>query len=184
VSLSLPEPALGIAVRLGEQGDFRSTGTLPSEDPRTGKPAPRTSFEIPAGSARATLYVTYTDTSGHVAGPFPIQFDPGSALIASQRETLERFPESWVTFRSDIPALLSVTQLVSNRCAITRALIGFGDGPPREQVPLPPCNEQNPYAIPANARSVLNIPPDIETVQVQLSYADGTESTVRTFRRP
>jgi class 3 adenylate cyclase len=183
-ALSLPEPALGIAVRLGEQGDFHSTGTLGADDPRTGKPAPRTSVELPAGSGRATLYVTYTDMSGHVAGPFPIQFDPTAALVASERETLERYPESWVTFRQDIPDLLSVTQLLSNRCAITRALIGFGDGPPRDQLPLPPCNEQNPYAIPANARSVLNIPPDTETVQVQLSYADGTESTVRTFRRP
>ena len=184
VSLSLPEPALGIMVRLGEQGEFRSTGTLPSEDPRTGQPMPRTTFEIPAMSNRATLYVGYTDVAGHAAGPFPIQFDPTTSLIASSRDTLERFPESWVTFRPDLPALLSVTQLVSNRCAISRALIGFGDNAPREPVPLPPCNEQNPYAIPANARSVLNIPPDTETVQVQLTYADGTESTVRTFRRP
>jgi hypothetical protein len=184
VSLSLPEPALGIVVRLGEQGEFRSTGTLPSEDPRTGQPMPRTTFEIPAVPNRATLYVGYTDVAGHAAGPFPIQFDPATSLIASSRDTLERFPESWVTFRSDLPALLSVTQLVSNRCAISRALIGFGDDAPKEPLPLPPCNEQNPYAIPANARSVLNIPPDTETVQVKLTYADGTESTVRTFRRP
>jgi class 3 adenylate cyclase len=183
-NLSLPEPALGVAYRVGEQGEFQSTGTSPSTDPRTGKPTPRTRFELPASQGRATLYITYTDLSDHVAGPFPIAFDPGASLVATERETLERFPESWVTFRPDIPDLLSVTQLLSNRCAISQALIGFGDGPPREPLPLPPCNEQNPYAIPPNARSVLNIPAGADAVQVQLTYADGTESQVRTFRRP
>jgi hypothetical protein len=184
VSLSLPEPALAISYRAGEQGDFQATGLSQATDPRTGKPTPRGQFEIPATQGRVTLYITYTDLSGHMAGPFPIQFDPAASLIASARETLEKYPDLWVRFRSDIPDIVSVTQLVTNRCAITRALIGFGDGPPKEELRLPPCDQQNPYAIPASARPVLNLPPDTDSVQVQLNYADGSESAVRTFRRP
>jgi hypothetical protein len=49
---------------------------------------------------------------------------------------------------------------------------------------LPPCNEQNPYAIPADVRPVIELPDGTDSVQVQLTYVDGTESQARTFRRP
>jgi class 3 adenylate cyclase len=183
-SLTIPEPALSIAYRIGERGEFHETGLSQNTDPRTGKPAPKASFELPGSQGRLTLYVTYTDVSGHVAGPFPIPFDPTGALAAAGRAALERFPDSWVSFRPDIPDVLSYTQLVSNRCAIARALIGFGDGPPRDPLQLPPCNEQNPYAIPADVRPVIELPDGTDSVQVQLTYVDGTESQARTFRRP
>lgn len=184
VSLTLPEPALAVSYRVGDQGEFQSTGVAQTSDPRTGKPAPRTQFEIPAAPGRTTLYITYTDGSGHVAGPFPIQFDPAASLVASQREALEKYPDAWVRFRADIPDLLAYTQLVTNRCAITHALIGYGDAPPKQELKLPPCDMQNPYAIPANARSIIDLPPGTDAVQLQLSYADGTESPVRSFHRP
>jgi hypothetical protein len=183
-SLAIPEPALSIAYRIGERGEFHETGLAPNVDPRTGKPTAKTSFDLPSSQSRATLYVTYTDVSGYVAGPFPIPFDPTVALAATGREALERFPEAWVSFRPDLREVLSYTQLVSNRCAISRALIGFGDDPPKEPLRLPPCNEQNPYAIPGDARAVLTLPDGTDSVQVQLTYADGGESQVRTFRRP
>jgi hypothetical protein len=163
---------------------MHETGLGQNTDVRTGKPAPKTSFELPASQGRSTLYVTYTDETGYSAGPFPIQFDPVSALATAGREALERFPEAWVSFRPDIEDLLSYTQLVTNRCAISHALIGFGDDPPKEPLRLPPCNEHNPYAIPADARPVLRLPSGTDSVQVQLVFADGGESQVRTFRRP
>jgi class 3 adenylate cyclase len=184
VSLTIPEPALSVSYRIGEQGAMHETGLGQNTDVRTGKPAPKTSFELPASQGRSTLYVTYTDETGYSAGPFPIQFDPVSALATAGREALERFPEAWVSFRPDIEDLLSYTQLVTNRCAISHALIGFGDDPPKEPLRLPPCNEHNPYAIPADARPVLRLPSGTDSVQVQLVFADGGESQVRTFRRP
>ena len=184
VSVTVPEPALSIAFRAGERGEFHETGLSQNTDPRTGKPAPKTTFDLPSSQGRGTIYLTYRDVAGQVAGPFPIAFDPTNALVASGREALERFPETWVSFRPDIPGVLSYAQLISNRCAISRALIGFGDEPPKEPLRLPPCNEKSPYAIPGDARPLVELPDGTNAVQVQLTYADGSESQVRTFRRP
>lgn len=182
-SFAVPEPATAISVRVGERGEFVSTGLSSSPDPKTGKPAPYARMPLPGSMGRTTLYVQYVDRSGREAGPFAIAFDPTTALVSAGRETLERFPDTWVTFRRDVANVLSYAQLVSNRCAIRRALIGYGDEPPHEAIALPACDAGATSAVPADTRPVMTLPDGVEAVQVQLAYADGTESPVRTFRR-
>ena len=175
--LTLPEPARGVVVRLGERGEVLATSGP------TDRGVTSAEVNLPSGIGRTTLYVSYRDASGQEAGPFPVAFDPGAALVASARETLERFPESWIQFRTDLPGVISYAQLVSNRCAIGRVLIGFGDEPPSQYVPLPGCDGGSGRS-PAGAPSVLELPSGVDTVQVKLAYADGSESAVRTFARP
>src|SRR5215218_8208780 len=182
-TLHLPEPATALAVRIGETGEFKSTGFLASVDQRTGKPAPNPSIELPADQERTTLYVRYDDASGRTAGPFPIAFAPLAALVTSQREVLERFPGAWVAFRADLPTVLYYTHLISNRCAIERAEMGLDEGPLAIDLPIPPCDEANPHAIPSDAKPYVTLPKGVRAVSVQLTYADGTESAVQTFRR-
>ena len=181
--LTLPEPASAISVRLGEGGQFTSTGFSSTLDAKTGKPLPHLEFELPASTPRVTLYLLYQDRSGREAGPFPLAFDPGAATVDSGRAALERFPESWVSFPPDMPGVLSFAGLVSNRCALSKAAIGFGDEPPRRPLPLPPCDPTGAAALPS-ATTLVSLPADTDVVQVQLVYADGTPSEVRTFKRP
>jgi hypothetical protein len=183
-ALTLPEPARSVSVRVGERGDFTSTGTTQALDPRTGLPSPNLLVDLPADPGRTTLYVRYSDRAGREAGPFPIVFDPGAARVSAAREALERFPESWLSFRPDLPNVVSFAGLINNRCAIAKALVGFGDEPPRSVLPLPPCDERGASSLPPDARSVIAVPPEAETVNVQLTYLDGSESQLRTFRRP
>ena len=181
--LTLPEPASAISVRVGERGQFTSTGFSNTLDSKTGKPLPNLEFEMPNGTPRATLYLTYQDRSGREAGPFPLAFDPGTATVDAGRSALERFPDSWVTFRDDLPDVLSYATLVGNRCSLSRATIGFGDEAPRRPLPLPPCDQNGPTTMPSGS-SLLTMPDGTDAVQVQLVFTDGTESPVRTFRRP
>ena len=181
--LTLPEPASAISVRVGERGQFTSTGFSNTLDSKTGKPLPNLEFEMPNGTPRATLYLTYQDRSGREAGPFPLAFDPGTATVDAGRSALERFPDSWVTFRDDLPDVLSYATLVGNRCSLSRATIGFGDEAPRRPLPLPPCDQSGPTSMPSGS-SLLTMPDGTDAVQVQLVFTDGTESPVRTFRRP
>ena len=174
---TLPEPATVITVQVGEKGG----SLLPASS--SDKPVTAAEIVLPAATGRETLYVAYRDGAGHEAGPFPVVFDPAAAGVAAARDTLERFPESWIQFRADLPGVISYAQLVANRCAIGRALIGFGGEPPTKAIPLPGCGPAE-GARATDARSVLELPPGTETVQVQLAYQDGTESTVRTFQRP
>jgi hypothetical protein len=182
-AIHLPEPATALSVRVGETGEFKATGFLSSIDQRTGKPTPNPSLELPADQARTTLYVRYDDASGRTAGPFPIAFDPSAALAAAQRDVLERFPDVWVAFRPDRPDMIHFPHLVANRCAIERAEMGIDEGPLAIDLPIPDCEEANPYGIPADAKTFLPLPKGVRAVSVQLTYADGTQSDVRTFRR-
>lgn len=182
-SVALPEPALALAWRIGETGEFRSTGHVQQVDGRTGRPMPLPSFELPPDLGKTAIYVTYEDAAGRSAGPFPIAFDPQAALLAGQKDVLERFPNAWLAFRDDMPELLYFTHLVSNRCAIERVTIGFGDALPDRVLPLPPCDPRQPYAIPADTHPFLTIPGSVRQVSAQLLYQDGSVSPVQTFRR-
>ncbi len=172
--IALPEPATRVTVRFGEQGAVQTV-------PVAGAAARSVDVGIPPETGRTTLYVGYLDASGREAGPYPVPFDPESARVASARETLERFPDSWVSFRTDVPDVLSYAQLAANRCGIASVRIGYGDEPPSRRVPLPACDGRG--AADAGP-SVIPLPAGTEAVQVQIAYADGSESPVRTFRRP
>lgn len=179
-AISLPEAATEIGWRIGQDGEFRATGTLPHLDQRTGKPMANPSFELPADLGDATLFVRYADADGRAAGPFPIPFSPRKALFEQARDTLERFSNGWIAFNE---RLVYFTHLVSYRCAVAEARLGFGEGPLDVKLALPDCDERNPYAIPADVRPYLTAPAGIGAVRVQITYMDGSQSEVKTFRR-
>ena len=181
-SLSMPEPANGISYRIGESGGFKSTGMSSTVDPRTGRAVPTPSFELPEDQPETPIYIVYEDATGRSAGPFAITFNPKLALPAGQRDVLERTPNAWVSFHPERD-VLHFASLVSHRCAIERAVVGFDGGPLDTTLPLPPCDERNPQSLPPDAAISVEIPKPVRTVFVQLTYFDGTQSEVRTFRR-
>jgi hypothetical protein len=181
-SLHVPEAATDISYRVGESGEFKSTGPSQAIDSRTGRAAPVPSFELPADQAATPIYITYDDPSGRTAGPFVIHFDPKVALPAGQRDILERMPGSWVAFQPG-SNLLYYTTLVSYRCAIESALIGYDGGALDKELPLPGCDESNPHAVLASTNVYVAIPRSVKAISVQLTYLDGTKSEVQTFRR-
>ena len=186
VSLSAPEAATAISWRIGPTGEFNSTGHLATIDSRTGKPIPNPGFELPANAGATTLDVRYEDAAGRSIGPFPIRFDPRIELVRGQREILERFANTWVSFGSGAPRsnLLYYTQLMSFRCAIAKAEIGFGETAPETLLPMPACNERDPHAIPADARPYVTVPANVKMVSVRLTWANGGQSPVKSFGRP
>lgn len=184
VSIAPPEAATALYWRFGP-GDFVATGHTAMPDPRTGKPAPNPTFELPSAAGAGLIEVRYDDASGRTQGPFPIPFDPRVELLRGQRAILEQFGNSWVSFgggagRAD---LLYYTQLMSFRCAIARAEIGFGDAPASIVLPMPPCNERAPHAIPSDARPYVNVPLNANTVSVRLTWADSGQTVVKRFSR-
>jgi class 3 adenylate cyclase len=180
-SVSTPEAATAIGYRIGDQGEFRSTGSLQALDPRTGRHMPNPAFELPADQPETTIFIRYADAGGREVGPFPIRFHPRQALVRAQRDVLEQMPGAWLAFRE---STLFYTHLVSYRCAIAKAVIGIDQGPLDRELPLPVCNERDPYAIDARTELNLKLPRTAQAVSVRLTYADGTQSAVKTFRRP
>jgi uncharacterized caspase-like protein len=183
-TIQIPEPALSISYRIGETGDFEETGLMPHIDQRTGKPMPKQFFMLPNDQAAGTIFVQYVDAWGRTAGPFPIAFNPLGALVSGQKDILEQMWTSWIAFRNDkgFEHFLYFTHLVSHRCAIKQAVIDV-EGGPSQVLPIPACDEKNPYAIPNGFNPYIRIPTGSKKATVQLIYVDGSKSKVRSFSR-
>ena len=61
--------------------------------------------------------------------------------------------------------------------------IGLNSTIPDRAIAMPPCNQKDPMAIPADAQPYLKVPPATGLVSVELTYQDGSVSEVKTFRR-
>ncbi len=152
--MSLPEAAIQFGYRVGESGEFTDNGTLDVLDERTGKRMPKTHFELDGDQATTTLYVTWRDKRGEEAGIFPISFDPDAELKAGQKSILKDTASSWIAFREYEGLLVYFSHLMSYRCAIKSVRYGLDGAPPDTAYPLPPCDPDNPYALPADVRAL------------------------------
>ena len=183
VAVTPPEAATAILYRVGETGEFRSTGMSQASDPRTGKPAPNPTFDLPKDQGATTLHLRYEDANSRPSSPVPIAFEPRQALLAAQRGALEAMPGTWVSLHAKPRPALSIAPLIRHRCALDKALVALDEGPLDNELPLPPCDEKDPFATPSNVKSLLTVPDETRAVSVQLFYADGTVSDVKTFNR-
>ncbi|MGC1178088.1 MAG: hypothetical protein ACLQF1_12845 [Methyloceanibacter sp.] len=67
------------------------------------------------------------------------------------------------------------TQLVTYRCAISEVRYRLGDGPVDKLFKLPPCDAADPNGVPENATLYMKVPPKTTSMQVQLTYVEGTQ---------
>lgn len=179
-----PEAASAIEYKLAFMAEFRATGSLPNVDPRSGKPMANPSFEMPGNQGPTEISVRYVDVNGARSPVTTISFDPKASLVAGMRDILDRFSNSWLQFgEGHNQHLLYYTHLVSYRCAIQKAEIGYNGDNPAIPLPMPACDERNPHAIPAGALPYLRVTPDIESATMRLTYIGGEISEVKTFRR-
>ncbi len=180
VTMSLPEAATQFGYRLEGEEEFTDPGYTQALDPRTGRPMPKTFFELPPDQGETTFHVTWRDKRGEEAGVFPVEFDPMSALLSGQIGILNMTTTSWVALLEN--GLTYFTHLISYRCAIDEVRYGYNGGPLNRTWKLPECDPDDPHAVPTNARIFTPTPRGTKTMQVQLTFADGTTSKVKTFK--
>jgi hypothetical protein len=185
VTFSFADPVTAISWRLGDAGNFRETGFLDAFDPRIKRRMPNPNIQLDADQKATTIWVRYVDANGVQQEPFPIRFDPAGQLEREQRKLLEMTSGSWLLLQDGYNSgpLLYYSHLISYRCGIRQVRIGIDSTIPDQPLALPPCNEKDPIAIPPNAPSYLKVPPGTSLVSVLLTYQDGSESEVKTFRK-
>jgi uncharacterized caspase-like protein len=183
VTISLPEPATAISYRLGSGGAFKPTGLLDVLDQHTGQRMPNPSFPLPAKAPVTIIEVRYETSDGGSVGPFPIRFDPDVALFREQKQILEQMPTNWVEFRDFNGTLIYFTTLVTYRCAISELYYGLDDGKPLQRYDLPACNANDPFSVPSNAQLYLKAPPKTKSINLQITWRDGTQSEISTIER-
>lgn len=181
VNISLPEPAIQFGYRIGDSGEFVDTGTTPNIDQRTGRPMPVTWFVLPPDQPAGDLYVTWRDKRGEEAGVFPIRFDPDDSLKAGQKQILDQMWTTWISFREYNGLLVYFSQMVSYRCGIGKIEYALDKSGRFETWPLPACDPANPYSVPQDAEIHRTIPKATKSMQVIVTYYDGTKSPERNF---
>jgi hypothetical protein len=184
ITISLPEAATSISWRLGKEGPYTETGLSAINDQRTGKPMPNTTFEVPNDTKATVVSIKYVDVRGNTAGPFDLPFDPQAALTQGNKQILDQFWTSWIAFdASGNRGLVYFTHILSYRCAIKEVRYGLNGAALDKRIEMPACNEKDPYAIPENFNPYFKIGDAVTSMQVQIVYADGSESAIREFRR-
>jgi len=185
VNVSLPEAATQVGYRIGDQGSFIDAGFIDALDQRTGQRMPKTYFELPPDQGKTKLYVTWRDRRGEQADIVTINFDPQAALAESEKKILEVLWTAWIDFRDWNGAMLVYfSHLITYRCAIQEVRYGYNGGTIDQIYKLPPCNILDPNSVPEDAKIYMKAPAKTKSMQVQLTYLDGTQSPVRSFNAP
>jgi caspase domain-containing protein len=185
VNVSLPEAATQFGYRIGDQGSFIDAGFIDALDQRTGQRMPKTYFELPPDQGKTKLYITWRDRRGEQADIVTINFDPQAALAESEKKILEELWTAWIDFRDWNGAMLVYfSHLITYRCSIQEVRYGYNGGTIDQIYKLPPCNILDPNSVPEDAKIYMKAPAKTKSMQVQLTYLDGTQSPVRSFNAP
>jgi hypothetical protein len=151
---------------------------------QTGRPMANSMLNLPEGTPKQVLQVSYRDGSGALRGPFPIPFDPEVALNAATKEMLEATATSWLSFREyEGRRLMYWSQIASNRCGLAEVRYGLNAAAPDRVLAMPACDPAAPGEI-RGFQPMLEVPRDTRFATMQLRYRDGTQSRVVRFEAP
>ena len=184
VNVSLPEAATQFGYRIGDKGEFTDAGLLDVLDQRTGTRMPKTYFEMAPDQGKTTIYVTWRDKRGEQADIVPINFDPTAALADEQKKMLEQFWTSWIAFR-DFNGMLGLFHpprdlSLRDQGGALRARRRSGR---TRCSSCRPAIRQTRIACPENATLYMKVPPKTASMQVQLTYVDGSQSADADLQR-
>ncbi len=184
VTLIMKEKAKEIFYKTGEDAEFKSTGFLQNRDQSTGFKIPQTYFQMSPKAKAGPVLVKYQDIGGEMRGPYSLQFDPQAALFASQKKMLDLTKNSWVSYRDfDGKLLVYFTHLVSYSCAVKEVRYSVGDTEAWKVFPIPPCDADKPLVVPSDSKVYMTVPRDTKSMQVQVTYHDGSKSELRTYEK-
>ena len=160
----------------------------------TGKPMPNMTVNLDKMAGPTTFEIKYVDANGKERGPFEIEFEPESQLIASQKKILEMLPQSWVSFRDyDGKTLVYFSHLLAYRNAIKEIRYGLDREKPDTVYKISVMTEtgvienfkefdqgdrKNPGALLENELPHFTVPANTKFITVKLKYLDGTESEI------
>lgn len=169
VNIALPEDATAVQYRLGDRGGFSRAELNLSGDGKTARAA---AFTIPSRAGKTNIYVSYVDSAGLTAGPFVYRFDSAELNSERQRSILMTTSGSWLTWATDRDEIY-FPYLLTYRCAIRSAHVGFDGADPDIALPLPAegCDDNAPP--PTGAQNSLPAPHDARSVSVKLVLQNG-----------
>jgi serine/threonine protein kinase len=177
ILFEIAEPAKDILYRIGEVGEFQSTGKLAGIDPATGNPLPKKSIMISDKIQKETLYFRYIDLKDQTRGDFPIVFDSQEQTKKWEIYAIQQTQSAWLRLTQD---RLFFDIFQSGRSVLKEVRYGIDTDTPNKIKPIPaaPLGTENGHEY-YEAVSL-----NVQNAVIQLTFADGTQSEiVRVNRR-
>ncbi len=188
-----------IMYRTDPASKFKSTGHMQVKNFTTGNLMPNMTVNLATTAGPTKFEVKYIDANDKERGPFEIEFEPESELIASQKKILEMLPQSWASFNDvNSKTLVYFSHLLAYRNAIKEIWYGLDKETPDTLYKIAIMTDtgivehakefdqgdrNNPGAIQENEMPFFAIPRDTKFITIKLNYLDGTESEVVRIKR-
>lgn len=168
--------------KLDGKGDFQSTGHLPYKNAQTGLPMVNTHLPLPnLAPGEHTIEVKYVDKNEKTNGPYTLKFATGDEQLAQGKMALNMTAGSWLMFRDyDGKVLLYFTALLSYRPIIKEIRWSLNSDALDRTFAFKPSDKM--YEI-GDEMPYLAVPKDSEYAAVQVTYKDGTTSSVQKIVR-
>jgi serine/threonine protein kinase len=174
--IEIAEPAKEIFFRVGETGEFQSTGKLIGVDPATGYQVPKKMFDIPGTVTQSLLGFRYIDLKDQMRGPFTVRFDASEQTAKWERSSIEQSKSLWLRLVDD-RLYFDVFNLGRTVLSEVRYAVDAENPEKTKAIPKDVFGAENSrdYSEVISKNSKFAV--------IQLKYTDGTESEIVRIER-
>ena len=167
--------------KLDGRGDFQSTGHLPMRNSQTGEQMLNLNVPLPnLAEGEHTMEVKYVDKAGNTNGPYLLKFSTEAERLAQSKWSLNSTSNSWLEFRDyDGKVLLYFSQILSYRAVIKEIRYSLNSDALDKEFKF---NHHGNMFEPGD-NIYITVPKDTEFAVAQITYRDGTTSSVQKFMR-
>jgi hypothetical protein len=148
----------------------------------TGEPMPNLYVPLPnLASGEHTMDVRYVDRDGRTNGPYTIKFSTTAERLAQTKMTLNSISNSWLEFRDyNGKLLLYFSALMSYRPVIKEVRYSLNSDALDKTFKFKPTDKM----FESGDDVCITVPKGTEFATAQVTYQDGTNSSVQKFLRP
>ena len=168
--------------RLDHGGDFKSTGYLPTRNLRTGEQMVNLYVPLPnLAPGEHIMEVKYIDKNQHVNGPYTLKFSTADERLAQAKMSINSTSNSWLSFRDyDNKVLLYFTALMSYRPVLKEVRYSLNSDALDRTFKFKPSDKM----FEVGDDILITVPSNTEYATAQVTFKDGTTSSVQKFIRP
>jgi hypothetical protein len=168
--------------KLDGQGDFKSTGHQPMTNPQTGLPMVNSYVPLPnLAPGEHKVEVKYTDRNDRMNGPYSLGFSTADQQLAQAKNMLNMTAGSWLQYRDYDGKLLLYFSGVLSYTQVLKEIRYSLDSDALDKV-YPFKESRKMFEIGDNT-VYISVPKTSAFVNVQLTYKDGTKSSVQKIVR-
>jgi hypothetical protein len=167
--------------RLDGKGDFQSTGYIPTRNLQTGLQMVNLYVPLPnLAAGEHTIEVKYVDKNERTNGPYTLTFSTASEQLAQAKMALNAISNSWLQFRDyDGKVLLYFSALMAYRPVLKEVRYSVNSDALDRTFKFKPSDKMFEVGDDIN----ITVPNNTEFATAQVTYKDGTTSSVQKFVR-